>query len=137
MDRRAQLTFLALIGAQAAHSIEEYAFRLYEVFTPARLASGLVSNDLATGFAILNGALVAFGAWCYLARVRTGVRSARAWAWPWVVIELGNGVGHPALAIAQGAYFPGAITAPVLLVIAIYLAAQLVRTHESSPSAAV
>ena len=137
MDRRARLVFLALIVVQAAHSIEEYTFRLYEVFTPARLASGLVSSDLATGFAILNGSLVGFGVWCYLARVRTGARSARAWVWPWVVVELGNGIGHPALAIARGGYFPGVATAPVLLALALYLAADLVRDRQSSPTAAV
>jgi hypothetical protein len=28
--------FLALILAQAAHSVEQYAFRLYDVLAPAR-----------------------------------------------------------------------------------------------------
>jgi len=49
--------FLALILAQGAHSIEEYAFKLYEVFPPARLVSGLVSRDLATGFIAANAAV--------------------------------------------------------------------------------
>jgi len=38
--------------AQAAHSIEEYAGRLWESFPPARLVSGLVSPDLERGFII-------------------------------------------------------------------------------------
>jgi hypothetical protein len=33
--------FLALLGLQAAHSIEEYIFRLYADFPPAQLVSGL------------------------------------------------------------------------------------------------
>ena len=61
MDSRTRLAFLTLVLAQASHSIEEYAFALYDVFPPARFASGLVSSDLATGFAILNGAFVVFG----------------------------------------------------------------------------
>ena len=49
MDRRCQLAFLALVMAQAAHSIEEYAFALYDVLPVARFASSLVSTDPATG----------------------------------------------------------------------------------------
>ena len=60
-----QRLFLALMLAQAAHSVEEYVFRLYEVFSPARSLSGLISADHAVGFAIANTLLVSFGAWCY------------------------------------------------------------------------
>ena len=79
MDARSQSIFLALILAQAAHSAEEYAFGLYDVFAPARFVSGLVGRDLATGFVIANGALLLFGLWCYLARVRAGHHSAVWW----------------------------------------------------------
>ena len=44
MEHRGQLVFLFLILAQAAHSIEEYVSKLYEVFAPARFVSSLVSN---------------------------------------------------------------------------------------------
>ena len=54
MDSRSRAAFLALIIAQAAHSIEEYAFRLFDVLAPARFISGLLSDDLARGFAIAN-----------------------------------------------------------------------------------
>ena len=127
MDRRTQRLFLALIVAQSAHSIEEYSFALYDVFAPARFASRLVSSDPAVGFLILNAAIVAFGFWCYLARVRPNHPSARAWVWPWILVELGNGVGHPIIAIVRGSYFPGVATAPVLLVIALALAVRLSR----------
>lgn len=127
MDARSRFAFLALILAQAVHSIEEYAFGLYEVFAPARFVSGLASDDPRTGFAIFNGALILLGVWCYVARVRPGHPSARAWAWPWVVVELANGIGHPALAIARGGYFHGVVTAPALFALALYLGARLVR----------
>jgi hypothetical protein len=129
VDRRAEWLFLALVVAQAAHSIDEYIFGLYEVFAPARLASSLVSDDLATGFAVLNLAIFAFGVWCYLARVRRGHPSARAYMWPWIVVELVNGVLHAGLALVQQSYFPGAATAPVLFVLAVLLAARLVRAR--------
>ena len=38
-----RITFWLLILAQAAHSIEEYVGRLYDVFPPARVVSGLIS----------------------------------------------------------------------------------------------
>jgi len=125
MDARARLTFLALIAAQAAHSIEEYVFRLFDVFAPARFVSGLVSSDLATGFAIVNAAMVLFGVWCYVARVRPRCPSARGFAWFWTFLELGNGVGHIAIAVSRGAYFPGVATAPFLLATSSYIALDL------------
>jgi len=125
MDSRSRVAFLALILAQAAHSIEEYVFRLFDVLAPARFISGLLSRDLARGFAIANIALVLFGVWCYAARVRQGRPSARSLAWFWALLELGNGIGHSAFALARGGYFPGVATAPFLLGISVYLIARL------------
>jgi len=125
MDLRNRAAFLALIVAQAAHSIEEHVFRLFDVLAPARFISGLVSSDLARGFAIANIALVLFGVWCYMARVRHGLPSARGLAWFWALLELGNGIGHSAFALARGGYFPGVATAPLLLGISVYLISRL------------
>jgi hypothetical protein len=133
MDRHSQLAFLALVAAQAAHSLEEYAFALYDVFPVARFASGLISSNLAAGFAALNITLVAFGVWCYVVPIRSAWPSARTLAWLWVLVALGNGVGHPALALRTGGYFPGVATAPILLVLASYLGARLLRTRSTRP----
>lgn len=122
---RLQFTFLALVVVQAAHSVEEYAGRLYEVFPPARFVSGLISDDLQRGFVIFNLVLVAFGIWCFLWPVRLGWPAAAALAWIWVGIELVNGVGHPLWSLREGAYTPGVATAPMLLVLALYLASRL------------
>lgn len=125
----ARAAFLVLILTQAAHSIEEYAFKLYDVFAPARLVSGLFSDNPRVGFAIGNVLLVAFGVWCYLARVRPARPSARAWMWAWVALEAANGTGHIFFATTRGEYFPGVITAPVLLIVSIYLGARLARSE--------
>jgi hypothetical protein len=125
VELRSQRLFLVLILAQAAHSVEEYVFRLYEVLAPARIISGLVSSNLALGFAAVNAALILFGVWCYFARVRTGNRAARNWAWFWVILEAGNGTSHLLLAAGRGGYFPGAATAPLLLACAVWLASTL------------
>lgn len=84
-----------------------------------------MSADRRTGFLILNVGFVLAGCWAYLARVRPAHRSAMTWIWIWVVIEIVNGLGHVAIALARGQYFPGVATAPVLLVIAVCLAASL------------
>lgn len=125
MDRAGQRWFLLLVAAQAAHSVEEYAAGLFSVFAPAAFISSLVSSEPALGFAIVNGALVAFGVFCYLGPVRRGGPAARLWAWPWVALEGANGVGHLLLAASAGGYFPGAATAPLLLVAAGGLARRL------------
>jgi hypothetical protein len=132
MDSRSRAAFLALIVAQAAHSIEEYVFRLFDVLAPARFISGLLSRDLAQGFAFANIALVLFGVWCYVVPVQRGLPSARGFAWFWALLELGNGIGHTAFAFARGSYFPGVATAPLLLGISVYLIARLSATPASS-----
>jgi hypothetical protein len=135
VGRRSQFAFLLLVVAQAAHSVEEYVTRLYEVFPAARFVSSLVSTDLSAGFLVVNTVLVAFGVWCWMVPVRFGWRSARGLAWFWALLELGNGLGHAALAFSRAGYFPGAFTAPLLLGLAAWLMALLVR-HTGGPGRA-
>ncbi|HYE27660.1 MAG TPA: HXXEE domain-containing protein [Allosphingosinicella sp.] len=125
MRPSASPAFLALILAQAAHSVEEYAFRLYDVLLPARYVSGLFGLERQTGFVLVNAALVLFGLWCWVARIRPGHRGARRLAALWVALELANGGAHVALAIIAGGYFPGLATAPLLLGLAAWLALAL------------
>jgi hypothetical protein len=130
MKALSQNLFLCLILSQAAHSIEEYCFRLYDVLAPARFISSLVSSNLAFGFAIANVVFVLFGLWCYLARVRTRHVSGRSWAWFWTVLEAANGANHLILALSSGGYFPGAATAPLLLGFSLWLGVTLSRADE-------
>jgi Protein of unknown function with HXXEE motif len=129
---RFQLSFLALVATQAAHSVEEYLGRLYDVFPPARAVSGLISQDRERGFVIFNVALVTFGLWCFIGPVRGRWPSAIPVVWFWVVIELVNGIGHPIWTVAEWGYTPGVATAPLLLVLALYLAWQLGAGRASS-----
>jgi hypothetical protein len=116
-----------LVLAQAAHSIEEYVGRLWESFPPARFLTGLISTDPKRGFLLINATLVAFGAWCFFWPVRRDWPSAAYFAAFWIVIQLINGVGHPLWSVRQGGYTPGVATAPLLFVLAIYLATQTAR----------
>jgi Protein of unknown function with HXXEE motif len=122
VEHRGPLVFLFLILAQGTHSIEEYVTRSYEVFAPARFVSSLVNHDLALGFLVVNAALVTFGLWCWAVPVRSGRHAARGLVWFWTILELSNGIGHSALALSRGGYFPGVVTAPLLLLFAGWLA---------------
>jgi len=73
--------FLGLAVTQTAHSIEEFYFRLFDVLAPVRYLSGLVSDNLALGFWVINALIVAFVFWTYFRRVRPAARSAKAWIW--------------------------------------------------------
>jgi hypothetical protein len=126
--------FLALIGVQCLHSVEESLTKLYDVFAPARYISGLLTSNLRVGFVGFNAVLIGVGLWCYLFRVRPVHPGAASWMWFWALLELGNGAGHLVLAVLQGGYFPGAGTAPFLLVLGGLLAYRLGRrpTHGSA-----
>jgi hypothetical protein len=127
MNRRIRFAFLALLIAQAAHSIEEYAFRLYEVFAPARFVSGLISSDLRTGFIVFNVAFLGFGLFTFVVLLRKQSMAAVPLIWFWSVAEILNAVGHAAISIGEGAYVPGAATAPFLFATAVYLLFQVTR----------
>ena len=128
---RLQLTFLLLVTAQAAHSIEEYAGHLYDVFLPARVVSTLISLDARQGFIIFNVSLVLFGFICFFWLTHNRA-SATAVLWVWVAIELVNGIGHPTWSVFRGGYTPGVATAPVLFALAICLARQLLTVESNT-----
>jgi hypothetical protein len=129
--RRIKIVFLFLIFTQAVHSVEEYYGRLWAVFTPARFLSGLFSENYETGFLIINIGLFFFGMYSWIASTRSKRISHQFLIWFWIFIETANGIVHPVLAVNRNSYFPGLITAPLLLVIAIYLAMQLLRYNRN------
>ena len=79
---KSQHVFVALIGAQSLHSLEEYILKLWETFPPAQFLTGLVSADPARGFIVINLSLIALGIWCYWWPVRrrwTSATSIASW----------------------------------------------------------
>ena len=131
VTRRLQWIFFVLIAAQALHSTEEYLGRLYEGFPPARFVSSLFSSDLQRGFFIANALLLLFGLWCCLWPIRLRWPSARTFAWGWAIVESINGAGHLLRSLLQGAYTPGVLTAPLLLLFAILLIRELLRSESA------
>ena len=120
--------FFALIATQAAHSVEEYCGRLWEVFPPAALFTGLISEDRERAFIVINVALLAFGLWCFFWPVRRRWPTASLFVGIWIVIEIINGIGHPVWTFRERGYTPGVATAPLLLVLALSLIWQTQKT---------
>jgi Protein of unknown function with HXXEE motif len=135
MRRLSRAAFLALILVQAAHSVEEYSTRLFDRLAPARFVSELFGFDRRIGFVIFNASIVAFGLWCYFGPVSRGSRTALALAWSWVVLEMLNGVAHVVWAVSAAGYRPGLVTAPFLVVTALFLAWNLRQTPAAAGSA--
>ena len=127
-NRRITFAFAALVLTEMAHSIEEYRGRLWESFPPAAFVSSLVSSNREFGFVAVNIALLSFGIWCLLWPVRKQWLSAAAFIWLWVSITVLNGIGHIAWSFRQGGYTPGVLTAPLLIVLGLYLAREVRRS---------
>lgn len=119
--------FLILVLLQGLHSIEEYIGKLWEVFPTATTLTGLVSDNLETGFLIINIGLFIFGMLCWLFIVRKEHSFSKTVIWFWIVLEIINGVGHPVWSLYQRAYTPGLFTAPFLFITALYLIRRLYK----------
>jgi len=132
MNRGFKNAFLLLAIFQALHSLEEYVFKLWEHLYPARLLSGLVSDDLSFGFAVINSTIVVLIFWSYLIPLRNNVIWARKVVWFWAVLETLNGVGHIWFGVSSGGYFPGLYTAPFLLLIGVLLIRQLLANRTAA-----
>lgn len=113
--------FAILIFCQAAHSIEETLFALYDWLPYIRWADEIFSTGALALFVFGNVAFVLFGCWCYLARVKTRAANAGFFVMLWAVIEILNGILHPAWSLIAGRYVPGTATAPVLFVLGVLL----------------
>jgi len=61
MNNKISSIFLVLVLVQGIHSIEEYVGKLWESFPPARVLCSMLSDNLVTGFLIINIGLFVFG----------------------------------------------------------------------------
>lgn len=130
MNQRIKILFLIIVLLQGLHSCEEYIGKLWENFPPATFLCGLVSDNLMTGFIIINIALFVLGILAWLIPIQKEYSWGKVLIWFWILIELMNGIGHPIWTIMQKGYTPGVITAPFLLVTAITLLRELLNTNK-------
>jgi Protein of unknown function with HXXEE motif len=129
MFNRIKTTFLLLVLTQGVHSVEEYAGRLWEVYPPARFICSLLSNNPETGFIILDIGFISFGLCCWLFCIHKDQLYAQGLIWFWIVMEMINVTGHFASFVLERKYVPGVATAPVLLILAVYLARQILHLN--------
>ena len=121
IPQKTKTVFLILVLVQGLHSIEEYIGQLWINFIPARILCGLISNDLETGFLVINIGLFIAGMLAWLIPIRNNYAIGIGFIWFWIILELINGIGHPIWTIMEGGYTPGVVTAPLLLGLAVYL----------------
>ena len=125
MGNKTKITFLILVLLQGLHSVEEYIGKLWDVFPPAKYLTNLFSENNEIGFLIANLGIFIIGILCWLLLYSKFESTISIIIWIFIVIEIINGIGHPVWSIYQKGYTPGVITAPLLLVTALYLARQL------------
>ncbi len=128
MDIKLKRVFVALVLLQVVHSIEEYAFKFYRIFPPARRLGDLIPGISRSGFIIFNVLLVCFGLVSFAYWVRPARLGARPAICFWIVTELYNGIAHLVWAIAVQGYNPGLVSAAALLGLAAYLAYRVRQT---------
>lgn len=127
MFTRIKITFLLLVLTQRLHSVEEYVGRLWEVYPPAKFICSLISKNPETGFLILDIGFLLFGLCYWLSSIRRNHLYAQGLIWFWIVMEIINVIGHVSWALSEQTYVPGVATAPVLLILAVYLTRQLLH----------
>ena len=120
--RQIRTTFSVLVLAQAAHSTEEHLGRLWEALLPPRVVAIVFSSNPQRGFLVANILIVSFGVWCAVWPVRRAWPISRTLMWGWIAVEIANGVLHPLASLVFQRYIAGALTAPILLVVALRLA---------------
>ncbi len=138
MNNQVKSAFLTAVTVQALHSVEEFIFKLYEVFPPMlflyRRAPGLAKP----AFVVFNLLLVLFGLFCYFRLVLPAGKSAGVVVWIWVGIQFATVAVHIVWAILTGGYHPGLGTVPFVALAGSYLAyaLQLIPStppHSSNP----
>lgn len=132
--------FLLLGLAQALHSIEEIWFHLYDFAGKAAITASPIMSHFSSFrmkadiFAILNIIIIVI----ILGSVPF-FENRHLWAvrfaWFWAIVEMLNGLMHMTVAIIFSQYFPGSLSAPLLLLIGSILLYRLGqdRKRESSP----
>ena len=122
MNQKIKFLFVCLIFTQGLHSVEEYLGKLWEVFAPATFLCQLVSNDMETGFLIINISLFVFGLVSILLVLTRRCGKINTLIWFWIILEIGNGLGHFSWSLIEKEYTPGLWTAMVLFPVGVYLA---------------
>jgi hypothetical protein len=121
-----QFVKLVLIGVafQCIHFVEEFITHLYE-----RLPQLLGLQPWSAEFFVTFNLSWVF-IWILSAvGLKYNFRPAFFPVWFFAIGMTGNGIAHPALALAVGGYFPGLFTSPIVGVLGVMLLLRLWRLH--------
>ena len=121
MNNRVKTAFLGMVLLQAVHSVEEYAFKLYEVFPPMQFIYRNAPELAQPAFVAFNLLLFLFGMICFFYWVQPARKGAKIIVWIWIAIQLTTFAAHLVWAILIGGYHPGLGTAPLFVPVVIYL----------------
>ena len=116
------------IAVQCLHFCEEYLTGFQQKF-PAFYGYEWSDRSFVV-FNLIWLSLFAFAAFGVMLKSRLAYLIAFFFA---LVGEIGNGIGHLAVSIAQRRYFPGLATAPVVLVVGLAFLSKLMKTTEAQP----
>ncbi|MDQ3748974.1 MAG: HXXEE domain-containing protein [Acidobacteriota bacterium] len=134
MNHRIKTAFLLMILLQAIHSVEEYIFKLYEVFPPMQLIYRNTPELAQAAFITFNLLLFLFGLICFFYWVQPARKRARVVVWIWIVIQMATVAAHLVWAIVIGGYNPGLATAPLFVPVIGCLLYWLQRVQCEPPS---
>ncbi len=111
-----------MVVIQSVHFAEELKTGFHNAFGPA---FGQPPMPVSV-FVALNVTLIAL--WIYsIPGLRKGTTLAFGLSWFLAIAGVMNGVAHPLLAINQGGYFPGLLTAGFVLVAGAFLIRKLMK----------
>jgi hypothetical protein len=121
--------YVILALLQAAHSAEEYLTRFYErIREGSSLLHGVLSVvpvfEFTERFFIIVNVILVVTILAFIPLVYHGGLLGRFQATLLGLIEFLNGVAHLTIAAMMGTYFPGALTAPFLLIVSVMLLRQ-------------
>jgi hypothetical protein len=134
MNNRIKTAFLLMILLQAIHSVEEYIFKLYEVFPPMLFAYRNSPELAQAAFITFNLVLFLFGLICFFYWVQPTRKGARVIVWAWIMIQIATFAAHLVWAILIGGYNPGLATAVLFVPVIVYLLYWLQRVQFEPPS---
>lgn len=110
-----------MVLLQAAHSVEEYVFKLYERFPPMQFIYAQAPELARPAFIAFNLLLFLFGMICFFYWVRPGRKGAKIIVWIWIAIQIVTIAAHLVWAILIGGYNPGLVTVLLFIPVVIYL----------------
>jgi hypothetical protein len=124
--------YITLVLLQVAHSFEEYFTRFYErIGEGSSLLHGAVGFvpvfQFSHNFFVIVNVVLITTIIALIEVVNQGGISGRCIATLLAVIETLNGVAHLTIAVMMRAYFPGALTAPFLLVVGVFMLRQVFK----------